>query len=89
MICSICKRSGDKEYFEKHHLIPKNKKSDTIIVCVQCGDQLHLLFNNNELKYDLNTLDKILLNDKIIKYVKWVELKPIEKKFSVAKKKRK
>lgn len=87
MICSICKREGDSYYFEKHHLIPQSN-SDTIDVCIQCGDQLHLLFDNNFLKTELNTLEKIKQNEQVKKYVSWVRNKPIERHFTVAKKKR-
>lgn len=88
MICSICKREGKDVYFEKHHLIPQSNSS-TINVCRQCGDQLHLMFDNQTLKRELNNIDNILSNEQVIKYVKWVKNKPIESHFSVAKKKRK
>lgn len=88
MICSICKREGESVYFEKHHLIPQTN-SNTINVCRQCGDQLHLMFDNGTLKRELNNIDKILSNELMIKYIKWVRKKPIESHFSVAKKKRK
>ena len=88
MFCSICKRKGESIYFEKHHLIPQNN-SETINVCRQCGDQLHLMFDNETLKKELNNINNILFNERIVKYVKWVKNKPIESHFSVAKKKRK
>lgn len=91
MNCLICGREGDEKFFEKHHLEPaqKRKESETIDVCHQCGDQLHLLFSNYELKNNLNTLNSILENDKVKKYVQWVKKRPIEQHISVKKKKRK
>lgn len=91
MICLICQREGDEKHFEKHHLEPaqKRKDSDTIDVCHQCGDQLHLLFDNTTLKNELNTLQSIQENEKVRKYVKWVQKRPIEQHISVKKKKRK
>lgn len=90
MICQLCKREGDDSFFEKHHLTPQNRKeSDTIDVCHQCGDQLHLLFDNHTLKKDLNDLDSILSNERFSRYLTWVQKRPLEKHFSVKKKKRK
>ena len=90
MICLICGREGEDKYFEKHHLEPaqKRKDSDTIDVCHQCGDQLHLLFDNNQLKKDFNTLDSILGNERVEKYVKWVRKQPLTKHISTKRKKR-
>jgi uncharacterized protein YlaI len=51
--CQICER---ETVLEKHHLIPQNrKKSPYIFVCEQCGDQLHIMFDNKTLKNELNT----------------------------------
>lgn len=87
MNCQLCGRESNKT--EKHHLIPQNKKSDTIIVCDQCGDQIHLLYDNKELATRLNTLEKLKSDDKITRYIKWIKSKPIDKSFSVKKLKRK
>jgi len=87
--CELCKREGDDKHFEKHHLVPQNKDSDYIIVCHQCGDQIHLLFDNTELKYILNTKAKILNNLRFEKYLEWVKKRPLNKHFTVKKKKKK
>jgi len=88
--CSMCDReTNDLEF---HHFEPGKKRRKTnegIEVCHQCGDQLHLLFSNNELRNDLNSLEKILSNEKILSYISWVKNKPVEKHFSVQKKKKK
>ena len=90
MTCAICKREGKDSYFERHHLIPQAKsKSKVITVCRQCGDQLHLMFDNETLKRELNDIDRILSNELMTKYISWVRKKPIESHYSVAKKKRK
>ena len=86
--CQLCGREGSNEHFERHHLIPKNKKSDWITVCHQCGDQIHLLFSNSELKHSFNTLLKIRQHHKMQQYIRWVKDKPLNRHFSAAKKKR-
>lgn len=86
--CELCGREGECIYFEKHHLEPQKSKSKIITVCRQCGDQIHLFFTNSELKNKLNTIESLQNNEKMLKYIKWIRKKPIEKHFSVAEKKR-
>lgn len=72
--CSICNRITPEKYQEKHHLIPKSKKGkETIIVCIDCGNQIHLLFNLKELRDKYNTLEKLKSNEKIIKWITWIK----------------
>lgn len=91
MICQLCER--ETEEIEKHHLIPhktrreKEEDNKTIDVCTQCGDQIHLMFDNTKLRNELNTLES--LKTAMSSYIKWVKSKPVESKFSVKKKKRK
>lgn len=88
MKCELCGREGESIYFEKHHLEPQNSKSSTITVCRQCGDQIHLFFTNNELKNKFNTLFSLQNSEKMLKYLKWIKKKPIDRYFTVAEKKR-
>ncbi len=71
--CSICKRTTPPEFKEKHHLVPRSKNgTETIDVCCNCGDQVHNLFTNKELEKEYNTLEALLGNPDIQKWVKWV-----------------
>lgn len=91
MKCAICERECEIWEIEQHHLYPvKTRRNDNCVVkvCRQCGDQLHLMFTNTQLRTELNSLTKILSHDKIKVYRKWVKDKPLTH-FSVAKKKRK
>jgi len=68
-----------EKLIERHHLVPaskheKNKK--TIFVCVSCGDMLHQLFNNKQLAKQFDSLEKILYNEKVQKWIKWIQKKP-------------
>jgi uncharacterized Zn finger protein len=73
-ICPICGRNTPEKHIEKHHLVPKAKGGkDTILVCRNCGDFLHKLFTNNQLRDNFNTLEKILYNESIQTWIKWVQ----------------
>jgi hypothetical protein len=74
-ICQICQRKAPDSYLENHHLIPGLKKGPTIKVCCGCGDQLHHLYTNKELEKRFNTLEAILTDERVQKWVKWVSKK--------------
>jgi len=74
MICELCDRDEDR--FEKHHLVPKSKgglKGDFIMVCEQCADQIHALYDNKTLSKKFNTLQKLKEDPKISSYIEWVK----------------
>ena len=73
MNCEICSRDGID--LEKHHLNPNRRKGKTIKVCIHCGDQIHQLFTNKELRDKYNTLGSLLANEKIQSWIKWVRKK--------------
>jgi viroplasmin and RNaseH domain-containing protein len=87
--CPICSRVTSKEYQEKHHLDPKDRKGNSILVCCSCGDILHKLFTIKELGKKYNTLDKILANEDVKKWAEWVKKKPNDFRITMATKKRK
>lgn len=89
MQCELCLRVGEEQYFERHHLKPKSSKSDTLLVCHQCGNQIHLFFENNTLTNELNTKESLRKNEKMLHYIHWVQNKPLNRSFSTAKKKKK
>ena len=75
--CSVCKRVTPDQYLEEHHLRPKCKKGkDTICVCIDCGNQVHKLFTIPELFHIFNTLEALLSNPDIKKWINWVKNKP-------------
>ena len=90
MHCQICTRLTPQEFLEQHHLIPKSKhgaKLDTIFVCSCCGNILHQIFSNKQLAKEYNTLEKILSNEKMVKWIKWIIKKPND--FSVCMRRKK
>jgi len=90
IVCPICKRDTPEEYQEEHHLIPRSirkrnkysklpeikKGQDTVVVCVDCGDQLHQLFNEKELADNYRTIVAIVSNEEVQNWVKWIQKKP-------------
>jgi len=89
MNCPICNRTPPTtEYIEKHHLTPKSrggKEKETLLICVDCGDQIHKLFTNKELDKEFNTLEKLLADPRIQKWKEWVK----NKKFGICMKNKK
>jgi len=89
-ICDLCER--EVETLTKHHLKPKARggsKGDTIDVCLSCKDMIHQLISNKELDRKYDTLEKLLANEKIQKYIKWISNKKKERVTIAAKKRKK
>ena len=82
--CEIC---GCECNLTLHHLVPKlkcknkykqirNDDSNHIMICRQCHDFLHATYDESELRDNLNTLEKILADEKIIKFINWRKKHP-------------
>ena len=82
--CQLC---GCVTNLTRHHLIPaskchnkykqiKNEESNWIWICRQCHDFLHSEYDNNELRDNLNTLEKLLADEKIMKFIHWRQKHP-------------
>lgn len=78
MKCELC---GSTDNLTKHHLIPKVKskknkysteeKNQTITLCSMCHSTIHATFTESELRDKLNTLEKIIQDMRIHKYLLW------------------
>ncbi|MDO8641778.1 MAG: hypothetical protein Q7R33_09625 [Nitrosarchaeum sp.] len=77
MNCAICEREiPDKRYIEKHHLTPDCEGGkDKILVCIDCGDQIHNLFSVHELRDQYDTLTALKANLRVQAWVKWIRKK--------------
>ena len=82
--CELC---GIEAELTKHHLCPaskcKNKykqiKEDDnnhIWICRQCHDHIHATYDNSWLRDNLNTIEKLLADDKIMSFVSWRKKHP-------------
>lgn len=82
--CEIC---GTECEVTKHHLVPasetknkykklKNDEGNFIWICRLCHDQIHALFQINELRDVYNTKEALLSNEKFAKFVEWRKKHP-------------
>lgn len=89
-ICPICKRLIPEYLESDHHLIPyftklkKKAKYKDIIENIKitlhtvCHGKIHSLFTNKELSNYFNTVERLLSNQDIQSFVKWIRTKPID-----------
>jgi hypothetical protein len=71
--CELCKR--EVGILTRHHLVPKSRGGrggNVIMLCVSCKDQIHRLFTNKELERVYNTLEKILGDERVKNYIRWI-----------------
>ncbi len=74
MNCANCNRNDAIIQLTKHHLIPKIKggrKEATTILCVDCHRFLNSQFTENEQRNLLNTEEKLITNERMIKFSKF------------------
>lgn len=82
--CELCEREMETT---SHHLIPKqvhskswcknmftredmkNRRAD---LCRDCHPTVHRFFKHKELAREYNTVEKLLMNEKVQNYVEWV-----------------
>jgi hypothetical protein len=89
LICQICGRSTPRRYQEDHHLRPGREDSACVDVCCDCGDQIHNMFKNYVLRKELDTLEKLLANEDIQKWTKFIRRKTEFGKVCMKQKKKK
>ena len=75
--CALCGRVVPDDQRDKHHLIPKSEGGkETAVLHRICHRQIHALFTESELAHDYATIDALMTNDAIRRFVKWVRNKP-------------
>ncbi len=77
--CVICGRPfGRPELLSKHHLIPKSKggkNTETILIHNICHQKIHSVFTEKELRDEFHTVKKLVEQEEIVKFVKWISKK--------------
>jgi len=76
-LCPLCGREMD-QHTDEHHLIPKLKKGKKLVrLHVVCHRKIHSLFSEQELASYYNTIERLLENEDIQKFRKWIQKKDI------------
>jgi len=74
MKCPLCQREMIEGLtINEHHLIPKSKKgSEKVTLHKICHNFLHATLTESEMSHYYHTIERLLENEKIQKFVKWV-----------------
>jgi HNH endonuclease len=82
LYCQICDRAiTERSYWDEHHLIPVSKNgryTERVKLHRICHEKIHSIFTEAELASYYNTVDRLLTNEDMRKFVKWVKKKPPE-----------
>jgi hypothetical protein len=78
--CPICGRYMNKKNSNLHHLTPKLKGGKTtqenmVRLHIVCHSKIHSLWSESQLMYDYDTIEKIMLDERMIKFAKWISTK--------------
>jgi len=82
--CQMCGCDCD---LTAHHLIPRvkchnkykqimNDDSNLIMICRQCHDHIHAAYDENYLRDNLSSLELLMADEKIKKFVDWRKKHP-------------
>jgi hypothetical protein len=81
--CPLCGRDlvPDTGSINEHHLIPRLRggaRGPTVMLHIVCHNAIHARFTETELARVYNTIEKLLEDDTIQKFVAWVSRKDPE-----------
>ena len=78
--CPLCQRPLGSVNVDKHHLIPKTfgGKKETTLMHKICHRKLHSCLTEREMLNYYHTIERLLENEDIMKFVKWVQTKSID-----------
>lgn len=84
--CELCERTALP--LTEHHLVPRarhNKKvkrdlgkdrNKVAMICRPCHNQIHDLFTEKELERSFYTIELLLANEDVQKWIAWVKKRP-------------
>lgn len=74
--CPLCNRELGAVRIEEHHLVPKSKRGkETVQLHGICHRFIHSCFSEKELERYYHTIHRLLENDSVQQFVKWVSKK--------------
>ncbi|MGF9562666.1 HNH endonuclease signature motif containing protein [Neorhizobium sp. JUb45] len=77
VFCPLCERVIPDEQMDAHHLVPKSKGGkQTVALHRICHDQIHSIFTDAQLAKKFSTIEAILEDAAVQKFVAWVKGKP-------------
>ena len=85
-VCVLCGREAPN--LTDHHLTPKSQgrrrgvdlgEIPTVKMCPACQGYLSKTYSNSQLANELNTVEAILAQEDVQKFVKWVQKQPLTK----------
>lgn len=86
--CELCGR--DDLELEMHHLIARamhrkpraerfftkqEMRTRIAWLCAECHDQIHSLFSERELSFELNTVERLLEREEVLRFIQYVRKK--------------
>lgn len=85
-VCALCGR--DTPVLTEHHLVPRSqgrrqgvrvRDLPTAPLCPACHKFLHRTFSNAELAGDYRSVDALLSDDRVQRFVAWIRTQPASK----------
>jgi hypothetical protein len=75
--CALCGRPVPSGQRDLHHLVPRSQGGrQTVVLHRICHRQLHALFSEAELAEHYASVDALLANEDVQRFVKWVRTRP-------------
>lgn len=86
MKCALCEREVEK--LTEHHLTPRSKLkkgevTPTIWICSACHRQLHVLFTNQQLHDEYNTVERLRDEPCMQRFLAWIRKQDANKHIKV------
>jgi len=84
--CPICGRDEGGE-MQIHHLLPRtyrtrtsdvHEKDNKVIIHKMCHQKIHATFAEHELFTYYHTIDTIINNPEMAKFIRWIRKKPVD-----------
>ena len=77
--CPLCGRPLSEASSDRHHLIPKTFKGKvTVTIHKMCHNAIHATFTERELAKHYHTIERILTNECIQRFVVWIRNKDVD-----------
>lgn len=76
VLCPMCERVIPDDQADAHHLVPKSKGGKkTVGLHRVCHEQIHAIFTDSQLAKKFSTIEAILEDPAVQKFVVWVKSK--------------